>query len=155
MQALQATATITVGVLIGASAHADYWPMPLAERVAKADFIGVVRVQSVRPSAPDNLPEGPRQRSFLQIADAVVINPVKGREVPTHITINFDNGLTCPNVLYAPDHVYLVFLLRDGDGQYATLNFELGRYEVAFPRFGGRVPRAAAHGGYERLPGVA
>ena len=130
MSVLRIVAAVTAGLLVGVSAHALALSMPLAERVAKADFIGVVEVRSVRPSPAAALPEEDRQRSFLQIAEAVVITPVKGQDVPSRITIDFDNGLGCPNVLYERDHVYLVFLWRDAEGSYSTVNYQQGRFEV-------------------------
>jgi hypothetical protein len=96
--------------------------MALQERVGVADFIGVVRIQSVHPSADAGRPEGERQDWFLRTAEAVVTETIKGVNIPSRIVINFDNGQgqVSPNVEYAVNAEYLVFLSIELEGGYST-----------------------------------
>jgi hypothetical protein len=96
--------------------------MSLRERVGVADFVGVVRVDSVRPSRDAGVPDEQRQDWFVQIADATVVETLKGANVPSHITIEFDNGHGLQDVLYARDSVYLVFLAYEPERAYSTIN---------------------------------
>jgi len=109
------------GALAGSVAWAMAIGMPLPERVAKADFIGVVEIRSVWLSGA----EEPGRN-----ADARVLDVIKGERIPSHVIISFDDGLGCPKELFERGAVYLVFLREDPDGGYSALNFGQGRFEV-------------------------
>src|SRR5262245_47266416 len=87
---------------------------PLPERVAVADFVGIVEVKSSYPA--------PRPDEYRQVADAWVVETLKGDDVPARIAINFDMGASCPNVIFELDDSYLVFLARNADGTYTSVS---------------------------------
>ena len=111
-----------VGLILALSGQASTNGMALAERVRVADFIGVIHIHSVHPSRDAGKPEEQRQDWFVQTADAVVTETIKGVNMPSHITIQFDHGhaQASPNVLYDADADYLVFLAFEVDGSYST-----------------------------------
>jgi hypothetical protein len=135
MQKLFIRGMVVSGVVFALLGQAPTTGMTLAELVKVADFVGVVRIQAVHPSPNAGLPEEQRQDWFLQTADAVVMNTIKGVDVPAHLTIHFDYGPheQPPNILYQPDTDYFVFLaidIPDGfstcvQGQYAIHGAEL------------------------------
>jgi len=111
--------------------------MPLDERLRSSAFIGLVDVSATVPQ-----PRVPSPRhsdtTFLQIALGRVVQTVKGPLRPDDaIEIDFDNGFRCPNVDYEPGQRYLVFLARDANGRYSTVNYEAGRYKVEHGRVDG------------------
>ena len=110
------------GAVIASSGHASISGMTLAERVKVADFIGVVRIQSVHDvQNPGQVDEnGPIW--FHHTADALVSETIKGAHIPSHITIQFDNGQgqAPPNVVYVPNAEYLVFVAYEPGGVFST-----------------------------------
>ena len=131
MRLMRSLAAMTGATLACGSALALAIAVPLPERVAKADFIGVVEIRSVwrttvpEPGEMDVAPEG-----YLQNADGYVLEVIKGERVPSHVVINFDTGFVCPNVLYERGAAYLVFLHEDPDGRYSTVGYTQGRFKV-------------------------
>ena len=108
-------------VMLGMSVHARALALrPLPERIAVADFVGIVEIRSVSPA--------PRPDMMRQVADAWVVETLKGDDVPARIAINFDTGAACPNVIYKLDESYLVFLARNPDGTYTSVS--PSRYKI-------------------------
>ena len=105
-------------ILFAAIAFATFRPLP--ERIAASDFVGLVEIRSSTTA--------PRPGEYLQIADAWVLEALKGDDVPSRIAINFDSGESCPNVIYHRDETYLVFLSREPDGTYTSV--ATTRYKV-------------------------
>jgi hypothetical protein len=113
---------VAIGAVAALSGQASTTGMTLHERVDVADFIGVVRIQSVHRSPDATQPVEQRQDWFRQTAEAEVTETIKGVNIPTHITIGFDNsqGQAPPNVQYDRDAKYLVFLSREINGGFST-----------------------------------
>jgi ribosomal protein S16 len=120
MSVRRVSAAVLSLAFVAASAHAGEKFRPLPARVTAADFVGVVEVRSVWPSRD-------RGEKYLQVAEATVIETLKGEDAPAWIRMNFDNGTTC-NVIYKQDGRYLVFLVRQEDGTYSPVANT--RYEV-------------------------
>lgn len=109
--------------------------MALTEKVARgeSDIIALVRIVATTravpaPSATD-LSE-PKGDSFRRTATARVISAVKGCKEGDTLQLAFDNGLSCPNVVYAEKEDCLVFLKKERDDRYVTLNLYCGRFSV-------------------------
>lgn len=111
---------VILSVVAAASALAGGNFRPLPARVTAADFVGVVEVRSVWPSKD-------REEKYLQVAEASVIETLKGDDTPAWIRMNFDNGTGC-NVIYKAGGSYLVFMVRQEDGTYSPVANT--RYEV-------------------------
>ena len=101
-----------LGMSVHALALAPFRLLP--ERIAVADFVGIIEIRS--------LSSAPRPDEYRQLADAWVVETLKGDDIPARIAINFDTGATCPNVIYKLDESYLVFLARNPDGTYTSVS---------------------------------
>ena len=113
-----------------ASGQAAPTGMTLRERVAVADFIGLVRVLSTHPFQEVGGTEDEGPKIYLQTADAVVLETIKGAHIPPQVTINFElgPGNVFPGPKYEPNKAYLVFMGRDPGGRFSTC--EQGQYEL-------------------------
>jgi len=106
-------------------------PLPLDERVRVSDFIGVIEVVGTTPRSDDKYSDRRPGAGWLQVAIARVKKIVKGPNGPNDaIEIDFDNGLSCPNVRYRAGHRYLVFLARGTSGRLGTVNYDAGAYPI-------------------------
>ena len=109
-------------VLVAAAAFAKAAYIPLKEKASAADRIARVQVLSTRANDP--------QRPYRRVATVRILQSIKGPEGRGEFEIEFDNGLGCPNVLYAPGEDCLVFATRRKNGRYETFNTYFGKYLV-------------------------
>jgi len=73
---------------------------------------------------------GGASKPYLKIATARVIETIKGRVEGASLQLDFDNGLTCPNITYERGERCLVFLTKLPTGHFATYNTYFGAYAV-------------------------
>lgn len=120
---------LVIGLAAILSGQASVTGVSLKERVDLADFIGVVHVDAVHPTPDASLPMDKRKDWYLQVAEATVVNTIKGHEVPQHLKIKFDNGQPDTHPLYRSETDYLVFLaIEFEDGVFSTA--ERGQYAI-------------------------
>ncbi len=67
---------------------------------------------------------------FRRVATAKVLTAVKGCNAGDTLSLNFDNGYACPNVIYQKEEECLVFLTKTDSGAYNTMNLYCGRFSV-------------------------
>ncbi len=100
----------------------------------KSDVIAHVRIVATtkdadpfrsKPDAPE-----PKLDSFSQLATAEVLTAVKGCKNGDVLTLAFNNGYGCPNIIYREKEECLVFLQKSADGPYHTMNLYCGRFSV-------------------------
>jgi len=157
MQMFIIRGAVVSGVVFALLGQAPMTGATLPERVKVADFIGVVHIQTVHPSPDAGQPEAQRKDWYLQTADAVVTKVIKGVNIPTHLTILFDNGQReqPSNILYQPDTDYFVFLASDLPAGFSTC--VQGQYAIHgaaitnWPGSSGRVSLEAAQDAVAKL----
>jgi hypothetical protein len=114
-------AVLTLAAPRPADAKAGFLPVP--ERVEKSDVVAQVRVRSTYWRGLRS------EYDYRFVARAKIVRGLKG-PASGEIEIVYDNGVACPNVLYATGEECLVFLLREPDGRYSTLTAYNGKYSV-------------------------
>ena len=97
----------------------------------ESDVIAHVIITATAPveSAPETKSD-PSTDRFERVATARVITAVKGCKAGDSLSLLFDNGFGCPNVIYAEKEECLVFLKKDTAGVYRTMNLYCGRFSV-------------------------
>ena len=96
--------------------------LDLETALRDADLIARVRVISVSPAPADS--------GFKHIARVTVIDTAKGSKLGESVDLLSDNGLTCPNVLYAVGDDCIVFAKRRKNGHFETMNAYAGQFRV-------------------------
>jgi len=96
--------------------------LPLRERAAQSQVIARVLILETPATDPPGY--------FRHTARAKVILPIKGVVQDQIITLDFDTGLKCPNIIYSKGEDCLVFLTRQRNGRLITLNDYYGKNMV-------------------------
>lgn len=100
----------------------------------KSDVIAHVRIIATTKAADPFRPkaDAPELKldSFSQLATAEVLTAVKGCKNGDVLTLAFNNGYGCPNIIYTEKEECLVFLKKSADGPYHTMNLYCGRFSV-------------------------
>lgn len=122
-------ATMLLGVLSRSAVYADAGSVPLPQKVAHSDVIASVEVLSTTPIVPHGTELRPGQ--YQSRAEVKVLRSIKGVQEGEVYTLEFDNGLGCPNVHYKKGEVCLVFNTKMPNGNYETPDTYYGKYMVA------------------------
>lgn len=113
-----ALATITItGVLLAKAARVS-----LSEKCKASEFIGVIEISGTQRDGAS--------KPYLEVATVRVIETVKGHVDGTTFQLDYNNGLGCPNVLYARGDRCLIFATKLPTGHLATYNTYFGKYLV-------------------------
>ena len=113
-----AFATVAVtGLLFAKDAH-----VPFPQKCKESDLIAVIEISKTKT--------GGASKPYRKIATARVIETIKGRIDGTSLQLDFDNGLTCPNITYRPGARCLAFLTTLPTGHLATYNTYFGGYTL-------------------------
>jgi hypothetical protein len=118
-----ASPAISYGAIIGLGGE---------ELLSEADTIARVRVLDVADLPKPNRPVN-EEDEFVntRISRAEIVDPLKGAVAKATIRIEHHNGLLCPNVIYAANEEYLVFLRKvPGTDRYVTIGFYSGAYQI-------------------------
>lgn len=96
--------------------------LDLDKALRDADLIARVKVISVGPA--------PANSGYTHIARATIMEALKGQKLGESIDLLSDNGLSCPNVIYAVGDDCIVFARRRKTGHFDTMNAQAGRFLV-------------------------
>ncbi|HEY0074958.1 MAG TPA: hypothetical protein VGB77_12715 [Abditibacteriaceae bacterium] len=96
--------------------------VPLPEKIAQSDLIARVEVLSISKNEPKS--------RYQSIAKIKIIQTIKGESNGKILNLEFDNGLGCPNVLYAKGEDCLIFAALLKNGHYHTYNTYYGKFEI-------------------------
>lgn len=100
----------------------------------KSDVVAHVRIVATTKDADPfrSKPDAPALKfdSFSQLATAEVLTAGKGCQIGDVLTLAFNNGYGCPNIIYTEKEECLVFLTKSADGPYHTMNLYCGRFTV-------------------------
>jgi hypothetical protein len=103
-------------------------PVPLDQKVAESDFVGIVRILDIEPLLQPT--EREARRPYRQLARVEILRSLKGPQAGSVVDLEFDNGLACPNATYVTATEYLVFWRAIDSQRYATHNFYYGRFPI-------------------------
>lgn len=106
-----------VGLVFAKAMH-----VPLPKKCKASDLIAVIEITKTET--------GGASKPYLKIATAQVIETIKGRVDGASFQLDFDNGLTCPNITYERGERCLVFLSKLPTGHFVTYNSYYGAYAV-------------------------
>jgi hypothetical protein len=107
-----------VGLVFAKAVH-----VPLSQKCKESDLIAVIEITKTKTKGAS--------RPYRKIATARVIETIKGRVDGASLQLDFDNGLTCPNITYERGERCLVFLTKLPTGHFATYNTYFGAYAVS------------------------
>jgi hypothetical protein len=96
--------------------------------IAKVEVLSTTQVPGYRTTSVVAL--RPNRRAYRSQAEVKVIQSIKGLKAGEIYTLEFDNGLVCPNVEYQKGDQCLVFNTKLPNGHYETFNTYYGKYMV-------------------------
>ncbi len=94
----------------------------MGRKVAKSNLIARIKVLSISKAASKG--------QYKNIAKVRIIQSIKGESKSQILNLDFDNGLGCPNVLYAKGDDCLIFATRLKNGHYGTYNTYYGKFDI-------------------------
>lgn len=110
--------------------------LSLEQALKEGSFIGRVKVLECGPLSgkqPDNSPSEKQEGDvgrYSKWAKAEVIEAARGAKPGDIVLIEYDTGLTCPNIIYSPGDDRLIVAGKQKDGHLATLNTHAGSWDV-------------------------
>jgi len=113
-----ALATVAVAVvLLAKAAH-----ISLLQKCKTSDLIAVVEITATNRVHVS--------KQYQNVATAKVVEIIKGRIDDATFGLDYDDGLECPSVEYAPGERCLIFATRLPSGHFATYNSYYGKFIV-------------------------
>lgn len=110
-----ALATISItSVLLAKAARVS-----LSEMCKASDLIAVIEITATH--------RDDASKPYLEVATARVIETMKGRVDGATFQLDYNNGLACPNVIYARGDRCLIFATKLPTGHLATYNTYFGK----------------------------
>jgi len=112
-----------------ASAYIEELKAPeLVSASAVIARIRIVKTYAIQPANPAQVAPLPIQ--YRNAAQAQVLSLIKGQHPGPKIAIEYNTGFTCPNVRYVVGEDCLVFLAKQKNGRYCTVNYCNGKYRI-------------------------
>lgn len=126
---------LLLGWFLASISHGFGMAAALSENAARNESDVIAHVEIVATTPPSSVENSPaatdhKTDSFSQRATARVIHAVKGCKEGDLLTLAFNNGFGCPNILYTEKEECLVFLKRHTDKTLHTMNLYCGRFNV-------------------------
>jgi hypothetical protein len=115
-------ATVLATLALAGLVFAKAAQVSLPKKCKESDLIAVIEITKTEI--------GGASKPYQKIATARVIETIKGRVDGASFQLDFDNGLTCPNITYEHGERCLVFLTKLPTGHFATYNTYFGAYAV-------------------------
>ena len=111
-------ATISfTGLLFAKAARVE-----LSQKCRASDLIAVIEITTTKP--------GGASKPYLEVAMAKLVESIKGQVDGTTFLLDYNNGLGCPNVGYAPGDRCLIFATKLPTGHWETYNTYFGKFMI-------------------------
>ena len=112
-----------ISLVSGGSALAKAMHIPLDQKCKESDLIAVIDITRIQNKGA--------AKPYRKIATGRIVESIKGKVEAKTFQLDFDNGLTCPNVLYQRGQRCIVFLKKHTSGHFSTYNSYFGAYSIS------------------------